>query len=89
MDLSDVRTKFLTIMSTYRNCKPHVAVAFDFERKEWIAAALPLSGKANNPDGAFRELIHSAIAQCKSHIQDHKDQIAFEESMIGELEGLL
>jgi len=89
MDLSESRGKFLAILGTYRSWAPHVAVGYDFERREWIAAALPLSGKADTPEEAFRELVRSTIRECRTRIRNREEEIAFDQSMIGELEGLL
>lgn len=89
MDLSEVCKKYLTIMDSYRGAKPYIAISYDFERSSWIAGTPDLNGKHETPEGAVRGMIGSAISKCKHRITDYKDQIAFEESMIGELEGLL
>lgn len=90
MDLSDAKEKFLSIMGSYRGTKPHVSLAYDFDNNRWEAQASMVSGKSHTtPEDAFRELINATVRVCQGRIQDHKDQIAFEESMIGELEGLL
>jgi len=89
MDLSESRSKFLAILGTYREWEPHISIVYDFKNSQWLASAYPLLGKADTPEEAFRELIASTVVECKLRIQDHKDRIHFEESMIGELEGLL
>lgn len=90
MDLRETCKKLSAIDASYRGAGGKVSVSYLIEDGKYQAACPPKFGHSQtSAEDAVRNLTLTMIESCKGRIGELQASIAFEESMIGELEGLL